>query len=127
MPYNEKSRLNMAPPFDSERAKAAQKKSMEVQRANREARQAMKMSMAEWKKWKEEVADQVGMNAIDIMRIQMLKSLDEGDVDTAMDLAGKIAEFETPKLARQTIVSQEVPIEELSDEELEKLKKEAGL
>ena len=47
------------------------------------------------------------------------------DFDTAADLAKTLAEFEKPKLARIEQKVEEVSTDELSDEELDKLLKEA--
>ena len=48
----------------------------------------------------------------------MFKALEDGEMDTAADLAKSIAEFETPKLARVESVVEDVKADDLSDAEL---------
>ena len=110
---------NLRPNWDKEAANAAREKGLETRRANKEAREAMRMSVSEWKKWKTEVIEDAEVSAVDLMRIQMLKYMQEGDVDSAMDLAKTLAEFEQPKLARIDQTNTEVTAEDMTDEELE--------
>ena len=116
---NPKSLANLRPNWDSETANAAREKGLETRRANKAAREAMKMSMAEYKKWKTEVIESADVSAIDLLRIQMFKYFEEGDVDSAVDIAKSIAEFEQPKLARVDQTNHEVGNEDLSEEELD--------
>ena len=60
------------------------------------------------------------VGAIDILRILMVKALDEGDNLQAADLAKSLAEFESPKLSRIDQTNTELTVDELSDEELER-------
>ena len=113
------SLANLRPNWDKEAANAAREKGLETRRANKEAREAMRMSVAEWKKWKTEVVEDAEVSAVDLMRIQMLKYMQEGDIDSAMDLAKTLAEFEQPKLARVDQTNTELTAEDMSDEELE--------
>ena len=127
MSYNEKSLKNLKPMWTSETAKEAQKKSAEARKINNEARAKLKLTMGEWKKYKEEVLDTTDMSSIDILKILMMKALQEDDFDTAADLAKSLAEFEAPKLARVDQTNVDVSAEELSDEELEKKLKQLGI
>ena len=127
MSYNEKSLKNLKPMWTSETAKEAQKKSAEARKINNEARAKLKLTMGEWKKYKEEVLDTTDMSSIDILKILMMKALQEDDFDTAADLAKSLAEFEAPKLARVDQTNLDVSAEELSDEELEKKLKQLGI
>ena len=115
---------NLAPPFDSAGAKKAQLAAAKKRSANAEARNKLKMSMQEWKRYKVEVLDEVDMNSVDILKILMMRALDEGEIDTAADLAKSIAEFEMPKLARIESTVEEVKADELSDAELDAKLKE---
>ena len=118
------SLANLRPNWDKEAANAAREKGLEVRRANKEAREKMKMTVAEWKKWKEDVVEGNEFGALDLLRIQMLKFFEEGDVDSAVDIAKTLAEFEQPKLARVDQTNTELSHEDLSDEELnEKIKR----
>ena len=113
--------------WTSETAKEAQKKSVEVRMANKEAREQLKMTMNEWKKYKDEVLHEADMSSIDVLKILMMKALSNDDFDTAADLAKSLAEFEQPKLARIDQTNTEITTEELTDEELEKKLKELGI
>ena len=53
----------LRPLTDSDKARELQAKGAETRRANKAAREAMKLSMAEWKKIKEEVLPE-SMNAL---------------------------------------------------------------
>ena len=118
------SLANLRPNWDKEAANAAREKGLEVRRANKEAREKMKMTVAEWKKWKEDVVEGSEFGALDLLKVQMLKFFDEGDVDSAVDIAKTLAEFEQPKLARVDQTNTELTHEDLSDEELnEKIKR----
>ena len=110
---------NLRPNWDSESANAAREKGLETRRANKEAREAMKMTAAEWKKFKTDVIETSEVGALDLLKIQMFKYFQEGDVDSAVDIAKSIAEFEQPKLARIDQTNQEIGNEDLSEEELD--------
>lgn len=110
---------NLKPHWDSEKAKEANLKGQEVRRANKEAREKMKMSIAEWKLYKTEVLEDSELTSIDVLRIMMMKAMQEEDMDVALDIAKSLAEFEAPKLARVDQTNREVVAEEMSDEELE--------
>ena len=118
---------NLKPMWTSETAKEAQKKSVEARMANKEAREQLKMTMNEWKKYKDEVLDEANMSSIDVLKILMMKALSNDDFDTAADLAKSLAEFEQPKLARIDQTNTEVKTDDLTDEELEKKLKELGI
>jgi len=113
--------------WTSESAKEAQKNSVKARKANAEARAALKLSMGEWKKYKDEVLTDSDMSSIDILKILMHKALLAEDFDTATDLAKTLAEFESPKLARVDQTNTEISADDLSDEELEKKLKELGI
>ena len=118
---------NLKPAWTSESAKEAQKNSVIARKANSEARAQLKLTMNEWKKYKEEVLDETDMSSIDVLKILMMKALQDDDFDTAADLAKSLAEFEAPKLARVDQTNVEVDASEMSDEELDALlKKHAG-
>lgn len=110
---------NLRPNWDKETANEAREKGLETRRANKAAREAMKMPLAEYKKWKTEVIDEADLTAVDLMRIQMHRYMDEGDIDSAMDLAKTLAEFEQPKLARVDQTTEDVTGSDLSEEELD--------
>ena len=113
------SLANLAPYFSKENAKEMQARGVEKRKANAKAREHLKMNMKDWRKYKDEVLDEVEMDSLDVLRILMYKALDADDMDTAADLAKSIAEFEKPKLARVESKIEEVKLDDLSDEELD--------
>ena len=118
MPYNPKSLKNLRPMLDSESANKAREKGLETRRANKEAREALKMTMAEWKKTSD-VLSEARISAVEMLRVQAAKYAEAGDMDQAVDIWKSIAEFEAPKLARIDQTNHEGGIEDLSEEELE--------
>ena len=108
----------LRPLTDSDKARELQAKGAETRRANKAAREAMKLSMAEWKKIKEEVLPE-SMSALDILKIAMMKAVSNEDMDEVTRLAAIIAEYENPKLQRVDQTSLELSNNDLTDEELE--------
>ena len=113
------SLANLSSSWDSESAREAQRKGVEARKANKIAREKLKLNMNQWKLYKTEVIDQVNLSAIDALKILMMKALDSNDFDVAADLAKSLAEFEQPKLARVEQTIEDVGANELSDEELD--------
>jgi len=113
--------------WTSESAKEAQKNSVIARKANAEARAQLKLTMSEWKKYKDEVLEEAEMSSIDVLKILMMKALANDDYDTAADLAKSLAEFEAPKLARVDQTTTEVDASELTEEELEEKLKSLGI
>lgn len=121
------SLANLAPAFDSELARHAQKKSVAARKANKEARERLKLTAAELKMDVEDLMAENNVSALDVLRLSMVKALANDDIDQAVDIAKSIAEFETPKLGRVEQTNIEVKTNELSDEELnDKLKQLMG-
>ncbi len=126
MPFNPKSLKNLNGSWTTESARKAQAKGVETRKANKEARDAAKMSMAEWKLYKTDVLDQTDMTSLDVLKIMMIKAVSRDDMDTAVDIAKTLAEFEAPKLARVDQTNVEIQAEDLSDEELQELLDQAS-
>ena len=127
MSIHENSLKNLSPYWTTESAREAQKNSVKARKANKEAREKLKLSMDEWQKYKTDVLDETDMSSIDVLKILMMKALEEDDYDTAADLAKTLAEFEQPKLARVDQTVAEVGVDELTDEELEQKLRDLGL
>ena len=89
-------------PFSKEGARAGQKNSVIARKANKEAREALKLTLNDWKALKEEIKDDAPA-ALDVLKIAMTKALSVEDMDEATRLATVLAEFEAPKLQRQDI------------------------
>ena len=115
---------NLKPLLTSENAREYQIKSASVRKANNIAREQLKLTVKQFKEFKESFEENP-VNAIDILRILMVKALDEDDYVQAADLAKSLAEFESPKLSRIDQTNTEVSVDELSDEELNRRLKEA--
>lgn len=121
------SLANLAPVFDSQKAREAQKKSVASRKANKEARDRLKITAAELKMDVQELMAENNVTALDVLRLSMIKAVSNNDMDQAIDIAKAIAEFETPKLGRVEQTNIEVKTDDLTDEELDaKLKKLMG-
>ena len=116
---------NLKSAWNSETAKEAQLLGAAKRKANRIARENLKLSIQDWKAYKSEVLDKEDMSSIDILKVLMHKALQDEEYDTASDLAKTLAEFEKPKLARIEQKVEEVSTSELSDEQLEEMLKQA--
>ena len=104
-------------PFSKEGARAGQKNSVIARKANKEAREALKLTLNDWKALKEEIKDDAPA-ALDVLKIAMTKALSVEDMDEATRLATVLAEFEAPKLQRQDI-NQVTKTADLTEEELQ--------
>ena len=105
--------------WTKESAQRAQANSVIARKANKEARENLKLSMSDWKAYKTEVLDVEDMSSLDVLKVLMHKALMNEDYDSAADLAKTLAEFEKPKLARIESRVEEVSAIDLTDEELE--------
>ena len=120
MAYNShpNSLKNLKPLLTSENAREYQLKSAASRKANNLAREQLKLTVKQFKEFKDSFEENP-VGAVDILRILMVKALDEDDLVQAADLAKSLAEFESPKLSRIDQTNTEISVDELSDEELE--------
>ena len=119
---NHPNSLKELQPWTRERAQAAQKKSVEARARNTAAREKMAEALQIFQKLKVEEIP----TALDVLKINMAKAIQDEDMDEAARMAMAIAPDETPKLAAQDInVSSDVS--DKSDAELAALAKEFGL
>lgn len=126
MAFNPKSLENLAPKITSvEQAREMQKASVASRKANKEARERLKLTAAEMKVDVEELTNEV--SAIGCLKVLLVKYMQEGELEEAAKIATTLAEFETPKLARIDQTNTEISAEELSDDELNNKLKELGL
>lgn len=107
-----------------ETARESQKRSVASRKANKEAREALKWSVKDWTKYREEVLEEGNIGAIDVLRLLMHKALEQEDFATAADLAKSLSEYEKPKLARIDTKTEEVKADRLTDKELEEMLKQ---
>ena len=111
-------------PFTKEGAREGQRNSVIARKANKEAREALKLSIKDWKVLRDELKEEAP-SALDVLKIAMMKAIGKEDMDEATRLATVLAEFEAPKLQRQDI-NQVTKTSDLTDEELEKAIKDLG-
>lgn len=104
-------------PFSKEGAREGQKNSVLSRKANKEAREALKVSISDWKDLRDDLSEETP-SALDVLRIAMVKAISVEDMEEATRLASILAEFEAPKLQRQDI-NQVTKTSDLTDEELE--------
>ena len=103
----------------------AKKNSVIARKANKEAREALKLTLNDWKALKDEVKDDAPA-ALDVLKIAMTKALAAEDMDEATRLATVLAEFEAPKLQRQDI-NQVTQTTDMTDEQLQKALEEMDI
>ena len=117
--YNPKSLQNLAPEFTKENAKDMQLRAAAARKANAAARNALKASVKDWKQIKDDVLPEFDMTSIDVLKVLMIKAINDNDLATAADLAKSLAEYEKPKLSRVESKVEEVTSNDLSDDELD--------
>ena len=115
---------NLKAAWNSETAKEAQLLGAKKRSLNAQLRKEMKLNMQMWKEMQEELAEDK-IDSVEVLRMLAFKKLDEGDEDGAIDILKSIAEFEKPKLARIESKVEEVKTDDLSDDELNELLKDA--
>ena len=112
------SLANLKAGWTSDTAKQAQLLGAAKRKANKMAREQLKMSLDSWKGLQEEMkADDI--SSVDMLKVMMMQKLEDGDHDTAIDIMKTLAEFERPKLARIESKIEEVKTDDLSDDELD--------
>ena len=117
---------NLRPSWTTESAREAQKNSVAARKANKEAREHLKLTASELKLDIEAVMADNDLSSIGVLKLAMLKAIQSDDFDTAADLAKTLAEFEAPKLARIEQTVEEVNASDMTDEELEAALREAA-
>lgn len=103
--------------WDSDKAREAQLKSSAARSENARRRNDMKARLKMLKSMEEELrADKV--DSVDVLRLIAYEKMEDGDMDTAIEIFKSIAEFEKPKLARIESKVEEIRADSLTDEEL---------
>ena len=103
---------------DPEAAREAQAKGAATKRANKQAREQLKIGMQAWKELQDDMKSS-DVSAIELLKVMMYQALEEGDKDTAIDIMKNLSEYERPKLQRIESKVEEVKADALSDEELD--------
>lgn len=109
-----------------EMARELQKNSVEARKRNNEAIKALSEEFQCSADAVKKVLANVDIKAIDVIKMSMMHALSQDNFEDAARYAKEIAEYEAPKLARleQTNISK---VEDLTDEELQKILKLEGL
>tara|TARA_R110000824_G_scaffold134305_1_gene297253 strand:- start:189 stop:593 length:405 start_codon:yes stop_codon:yes gene_type:complete len=108
----------LKPYMDSDKAREMQAKGAEVRRQNKQLRESMKLSAAEFRKIRDEIITEMP-TAVDILKVQLVKAMQIEDQDTIERLAIALAEYEQPKLQRVDQTTRNLDTSELSEEELD--------
>jgi len=109
----------LKPYMDSDKAREMQAKGAEVRRQNKQLRESMKLSAAEFRKIRDEIITEMP-TAVDILKVQLVKAMQVEDQDTIERLAIALAEYEQPKLQRVDQTTRNLDTSELSEEELDR-------
>jgi len=108
---------------DSARGRELVVKSTEKRWATKAAGEVFKLNA---KAFTEILNDLPTLSPLDVLRMAIHQALGDSDFEAAAKYAGMLAEYETPKLARlESNVTTRV--QDLSDEELNRIAKEEGL
>lgn len=118
MTQHPNSLANLTQVWNSDTAKEAQLLGAAKKKANKLAREQLKLSVQSWKGLQSELAEQ-DVSAIDLLKVMMYQALEEGDKDTAIDIMKNLSEYERPKLQRIESKIEEIKTDDLSDAELE--------
>lgn len=108
----------LKPYMDSDKAREMQAKGAEVRRQNKQLRESMKLSAAEFRKIRDEIITEMP-TAVDILKVQLVKAMQIEDQDTIERLAIALAEYEQPKLQRVDQTTRNLDTSELSEDELD--------
>ena len=122
MAFNPKSLANLKK-FDSDTARVLQKKSTAARNTNREIREMFKLTATNFKAVMEDLPH---MSSLDVLKMAMIKELQDDNYEDAARYAAQLAEYEKPKLQRidQTVTTAAA---EMTDEELQRRIAEEGL
>jgi len=113
------SLANLKPIYGSDRAREMQKRSAESRKLNAEIRNAMKITVKEFKALKDDLDMADAPSALEFLKFRMVQLMSEGDYDKAAEVAKTIAEYEAPKLQRIDQSNINFDASDLTDEELE--------
>jgi hypothetical protein len=110
-------------PFNSEAARAAQRKSTEQKWCQRAVAENYKLNARTFIKI---MADLPDLGPLEIMKLAIHDALDKSDFEAAAKYASMLAEYQMPKLARieSTVTTR---TSDLSDEELKAIIDKEGL
>lgn len=114
---------NLTQTWDSDSARAAQLKGAKARSENARKRNEIKEKLKMLKQMESELKED-HIDSVEVLRLIAYEKMEEGDMDSAVEIFKTLAEFERPKLARVESKVEEVKADELSDEELQAKLKE---
>ena len=114
---------NLTQTWDSDSARAAQLKGAKARTENARKRNEIKEKLKMLKQMESELKED-HIDSVEVLRLIAYEKMEEGDMDSAVEIFKTLAEFERPKLARVESKVEEVKADELSDEELQAKLKE---
>lgn len=103
--------------WDSDKARDAQLKSAKARTENANRRNEIRAKLKLLKSMEEELREDK-LDSVDVLRLIAYDKMEDGDMDTAIEIFKSIAEFEKPKLARIESKIEEIKADTLTDEEL---------
>ena len=109
---------NLTATWNSETARASQLKSAAKRSENARKRNEIREKLKLLKSMQDELKDD-HIDSVEVLRLIAYEKMEEGDMDSAVEIFKTLAEFERPKLARVESKVEEVKADELSDEELQ--------
>lgn len=109
---------NLTATWDSESARASQLKSAAKRSENARKRNEIREKLKLLKSMQDELKED-HIDSVEVLRLIAYEKMEEGDMDSAVEIFKTLAEFERPKLARVESKVEEVKADELSDEELQ--------
>lgn len=109
---------NLKPRWDSEHMRKMAYKSHESRRKNKEAREAMKQTILMLKEVGDGLVDEVP-DGLTMLRMAMIKAVQDNDTAEMVRIAAIISEYERPKLQRTENLNTNLDFSDLSDEELQ--------
>ena len=109
---------NLTAAWDSETARAAQLRGAKKRTENAQKRKEIKEKLKLLKSMQDELKED-HIDSVEVLRLIAYEKMEEGDMDSAVEIFKTLAEFERPKLARVESKVEEVKADELTDEELQ--------
>lgn len=114
---------NLTAAWTSETAREAQLKGAAKRTENARKRAEIKDKLKLLKSMQADLKDD-HIDSVEVLRLIAYEKMEDGDMDSAVEIFKTLAEFERPKLARVESKVEEVKADEMSDEELQAKLKE---
>ena len=116
-PVHPNTLANLVHAWDSDSAKKASALATKKKKELKLERERIEQKAQELAEFQKIVGDD--FDSVKMLRALAVQKMEEGDVDTAIDILKNIAEYEKPKLARIEQKVEDVTLDNLTDEELD--------